>query len=518
LRAYRLRLRRLTPEQTKVLRTWFAAQRWGFNTMLAAVRSGTVANTQKVANEFSHRPPAWVKDTHRQIYKNAMMDLVSAGTAEKTKREKNPSHRGTIQFRSLRRTPTECCRLDKCQWKTDDPNHERNPHDKGLVFGIRTVPEETNDDAAGESPPLRKRLRAHIEFGRGLGTVEVRDRRWLIERLAADVYLRHEAKLHWDKRGGVFALIVLLDRERPADPDPECHRKRVVALDPGTRRFQTYYDPASGETGTVLCGYQQRPNMAAIPVDGAVPNRRRRSSPPVTVDRSAGDEIERRCHTIDRKQSRADRRRRWWTRAGHRSAKEWAAAAAERIVPAANDDHPVAVAIYPSDDNMDVDEHRRVVRPPAATIDSDDDAGGGDAFLRSAAAMHLGRRSRVRFWCNELRSGRMSVDEWSRRIQRRAHQTQRQARRDCDRARRHLHHFKHHMHYAAIGFLWRHWDVVIASTANIGTMCRRERWDARGNVIVSHIKPKPATVNPLVGMIPSTFGWVIGVFYDTGDW
>ncbi len=128
------------------------------------------------------------------------------------------------------------------------------------MFGIRTVPEEeVDDDAAGESPPPRKkRLRARIEFGRGLNTVEVSDRRWLIERLAVDVYLRHEAKLHWDKRGGVFSLIVLLDRERPADPDPECHRKRVVALDPGTRHFQTYYDPASVEKGTVLRGYQQR--------------------------------------------------------------------------------------------------------------------------------------------------------------------------------------------------------------------------------------------------------------------
>ena len=180
LRAYRLRLRRLTPEQTKVLRTWFAAQRWGFNTMLAAVRSGSTANTQQGANEVANTRPAWVKDTHRQIYKNAMMDVVIAGTGEKTKTENNPKHRGTIQFRSLWRTLTEVCRLDKCQWKTDDPNHERTPHDKGLVLGIRAVPEET---VSTESP--RRRLRARIEFGRGLGFVEVhtfqpdrRKRRW----------------------------------------------------------------------------------------------------------------------------------------------------------------------------------------------------------------------------------------------------------------------------------------------------------------------------------------------------
>jgi hypothetical protein len=48
----------------------------------------------------------------------------------------------------------------------------------------------------------------------------------------------------------------------------------------------------------------------------------------------------------------------------HWSAKEWAAAAAERIILAANDDQHMAAEIFPSDDNMDVDEHRRVGDPP----------------------------------------------------------------------------------------------------------------------------------------------------------
>ncbi len=97
-----------------------------------------------------------------------MSDVVNANSSEKTKRANNPSHSGRIQFQSLRRTPTECCRLDKCKWKQDDPNHERNPQDKGLVFGTRTVPEEVNDNVAGEYPPPRKCLRASIEFGRDL--------------------------------------------------------------------------------------------------------------------------------------------------------------------------------------------------------------------------------------------------------------------------------------------------------------------------------------------------------------
>jgi hypothetical protein len=142
------------------------------------------------------------------------------------------------------------------------------------VLGILAVPEEDDDDT-DESLP-RPRRRARIQFSKGLGNVEMRDRRWLIETLAADVYLQHEAKLHWDKRSSVFVLNVLLDRERPADQDPECHPNRVAALDPGTRRFQTYYDPASGETGKVLRGYRRI--VATIPVDSdnntAAPNRR----------------------------------------------------------------------------------------------------------------------------------------------------------------------------------------------------------------------------------------------------
>jgi hypothetical protein len=168
------------------LRTWFAAQRWGFNTMLAAVRDGRVAADKHGVTEMARNISTSVRATHVQIYKNRMSDVVIANSA--------------IQFRSLRRTLTECCRLDKCQWNPDKPNRERRTHDKGLVLGIHTLPE----DAAESS---RKRIRANIQLFKGLNTVEVRDRRWLIERLAADVYLRHEAKLHWDKRGGVFSLI-----------------------------------------------------------------------------------------------------------------------------------------------------------------------------------------------------------------------------------------------------------------------------------------------------------------------
>lgn len=58
-------------------------------------------------------------------------------------------------------------------------------------------------------------MRAHVFLGKGmasLGPVMVKDSSWLIERLVADRYCLHEAKLWWDKRRGNFALTKLSNR------------------------------------------------------------------------------------------------------------------------------------------------------------------------------------------------------------------------------------------------------------------------------------------------------------------
>jgi hypothetical protein len=70
---------------------------------------------------------------------------------------------------------------------------------------------------------------------------------------------------------------VCIQRDRPPDPDPEHHDKRIVAMDPGQRRFQTLYDPAiqqtitqrwcvvlDGATGTLL--HLRRPKLPTPPL------------------------------------------------------------------------------------------------------------------------------------------------------------------------------------------------------------------------------------------------------------
>ena len=66
--------------------------------------------------------------------------------------------------------------------------------------------------------------------------------------------------------------------------------------------------------------------------------------------------------------------------------------------------------------------------------------------------------------------GRRACRRWLRR---RTHQARRQAGRHLARERARLDGFKNCMHYAAINFLWRHWDLVIVSTGNLRTDRRR---------------------------------------------
>ena len=174
------------------------AGRWAFNRMLEAVRAGRPASLE-TANELTKatRSHPEQKRIHRSIFKNAMMDVVAAVRGERTKAATARRPHGTIQFRSLRRTLTETVRLDAAQFAADDPSGQRRPKDAGPVMCIE-MPEE--DHASAERPA--NRITAQVRFGgrmQPLPPVIIRDRRWLIERLVSERYLRHEAKLHWNR-------------------------------------------------------------------------------------------------------------------------------------------------------------------------------------------------------------------------------------------------------------------------------------------------------------------------------
>jgi len=78
IRTYKLQLR-TTPAQYNELKGWMAAGRWGYNTMLAAVRDGVAQGycRDEVNKIVREQTPDWVKTKYRCLYKNAMMDLVT---------------------------------------------------------------------------------------------------------------------------------------------------------------------------------------------------------------------------------------------------------------------------------------------------------------------------------------------------------------------------------------------------------------------------------------------------------
>ena len=137
---------------------------------------------------------------HRCIFRNAMFDVRAALRGLRTKREQNipGGHDGTMHFRSHRRTNTETIRLDAAVFRPDDPQGLRPPKDTGPMRFVERCEPATNPHPANGSSHCPNRIRAAVHFGCNLREVSpfiVRDRRWLIDRLVSERYLRHEAKL-----------------------------------------------------------------------------------------------------------------------------------------------------------------------------------------------------------------------------------------------------------------------------------------------------------------------------------
>lgn len=374
-RCYRVRMRPTAPQRQELQR-WFAAARWAYNAMLAGIKDGRWPAHETACKNVTRDPtmPPWIKTAvHYTVYHNATLEAVRATKADLTKRRNNPNHRWNASFRSATRSRTETLLLDAVQFHANRPGVK----DTGPVRQILPLP----------APVAPRSARAHVFLGKSMadgGPVLVKDRNWLIDRLVADRWLRVQGRLQWDKDRRAFYLIVGMRRQRPADPEER--DKRMVALDPGVRRFQQFYDPADGRHGVLLDGYHTVDHTGAS-----------------TAHRPAADELERRCRRIDAAQARLQRR-------------GWLNAACPQ--------------------------------PPG----------------------RVGRR-----WAADRREGRITPSAYRTFLRRADHAAHRRAERLVRREWARLRGLKHGMHYAAIGFLWRHWDVVIVSTASFGDMCRSDR-------------------------------------------
>ena len=205
-------------------------------------KEGVRPNSAPLWRKIMQEAPPELKAVHSKIRKRAIKQAAEAYATNERKRAKNPRHRYSVGFRSVQRTPTEVIVLEKAYLEKQKP-------DMGPVLKIRLAP----NPVWGKDG---KKCAGHVFFGGTLkpcGPIRICDRTPLIEQLAADGCLLEDGQLLWDKRNGSFNLLVRVRRDALADSDPEGLRKTIVALDPGCRAFNTYYDP-SGRHGELLEG------------------------------------------------------------------------------------------------------------------------------------------------------------------------------------------------------------------------------------------------------------------------
>lgn len=168
----------------------------------------------------------WEKDVPTKVRARAVQQAVDA---IKINRRKKRAYK--MKFRSLKRSSTETLVLEKAMGATKGPLN--------------------NFSACGNNTRC---IKAHFaptsKLGKS-GGIRVRDKPWLCNKLLEDNQLLEDALLKWEKSIDAFYLIVRIDEQGFRDPDRVWTNKRVVALDPGERTFQTFYSP-DGTHGQLL--------------------------------------------------------------------------------------------------------------------------------------------------------------------------------------------------------------------------------------------------------------------------
>lgn len=238
LRVYSVRMFP-TAEQTKELKRCFAASRHAYNSTVASINGGQRANFYERRAEYKTvTKPDWATSVSVRIVDGGVEQAVNAFKTNYAKMRVNPGHTHfNVRFMSHRKARTEVVRIEG----DGTANKKRSP-----LLAFRPVPFTNSDNRAECLAVFGCNLKA-------VGGIRLQDKAHVIEKLLAEGRrLTETCKIHWDKRTRAFHFLYTHEIPRLEDPDPEFETKRIVATDPGCRRFQTFYSPTSGEVGVLL--------------------------------------------------------------------------------------------------------------------------------------------------------------------------------------------------------------------------------------------------------------------------
>lgn len=251
-----------TSHQMPELRRWFGAATWSYNEVVAAVKKeGVHPNNAPLWSDVMARGKVKFPGVIAKVRKRAIKQAAEAFATNERKKAKNPRHKYSIKYRSRKGTRTQVVVLEKAYFESEEDRAKRKkpPHPSKTING--KVPKDTGPVmrihyAPSPSKNGGKKIYADVLFGGSFtkfGPVRIFDRVGVIDALVADGCLLEDGQMIWDRSVNSFHLLVRIRRSTPEDPDPEGKRKTIVALDPGCRAFNTYYDP-SGRHGELLCG------------------------------------------------------------------------------------------------------------------------------------------------------------------------------------------------------------------------------------------------------------------------
>lgn len=315
LRSYRVRMIP-TPEQERELKRCFSAARRAYNATVAAVENdGARVNFYELRTAYRARTdiPAWAASVNSNVVAGAVEQAVNAYTTNFAKRRKNPGHTFTVHYRSHRKAKTEVLRID---------GDGAGATKQSTLLRFSPVPFANN-------PKLRSECLAC--FGNNLkavGGIRLQDKGHVIDRMLAEGRrLRETCRIQWEKRSRQFYFIYVYDLPAKEDPDPDFETKRLVATDAGVRRFQTWYSPTTGETGTLFVGGRKQLEERCFAIDRLTSRVARRgnaerSDPanPLHAQRRTPEQRRRTFRAMRRKLARDRRRLGGWMEAGHYAA------------------------------------------------------------------------------------------------------------------------------------------------------------------------------------------------------